>query len=335
MLTIIKKAAAVCDRIDALGTAIHSEPVGLPHLKVTRLLVCDFYLDRYHELCTYTYIKNCPFPLAGSPFPQVADVWAANSKKGGKKKKKPDEASVMDSILTEDAKGNLAKAQEIENNGVFRSSLDGEEMKQLWKHRVLVANSLIVNDPESGPTSESQTLRDQIVKMMDLWDEFSKVVLSLDWDSDRSEECELLFRAWRDHIHNSFGPQVSMPPGEDFMDCMPVHYGSVHLREHAHELWEAYGIPIGCLTDQAGEQYNQLVKADITAGQGSSTNGRMSAATEEWNGKKAYTNNKFWLEMHRLYRIFFNHSSSIFNRKPRAFKTCPVCNNRIAKCVCE
>ena len=264
---------------------------------------------------------------------QVADVWQQPKKKKGQSASQIPTA--MDAILAKDAQDSLNKLQEIENNGVMRSSLDGEEMKQLWTHRTAIADSLLIaNASESGATAESKALRDQIVRMMDLWDAFSEVVLALDWDSDRSEECEVKFRAWRDHIHMSFGPQVSMPRGEEFMDCMPVHYGSVHLRDHAHQLYQEHGVSIGCLTDQAGEQFNQLVKSDITPGQGSGTNGQMSSESEEWNGKDAYTNNKFWLEIHRLFRIFFKHNSTAYNKKARAFKLCSTCNSRISKCTC-
>ena len=76
-------------------------------------------------------------------------------------------------------------------------------------------------------------------------------------------------RAWSDHVHDSFGPELRMPSGAEFLDCIPVHYATEedHLGFHAKSLYIRHNLAIGCLTDQAGEQYNQLVKHDITPGQ--------------------------------------------------------------------
>ena len=111
---------------------------------------------------------------------------------------------------------------------------------------------------------------------------------------------------------------------------MPVHYATEgHLCTHASKLYRVHKIAIGVLTDQASEQYNQLVKHDVACGHGSAANGRMSSKVTylEGNPKPAYSDNKFWIEIHRLHRIFVKHNSKWFNYKPRNFRKCPRCGN--------
>lgn len=240
--------------------------------------------------------------------------------KWGKSKK--GEPSQMDQLLTQEAQANLVSMTKQEETRQMRSSLDGEEMRALWQHRHLIIEVLrAAKDPKAPRLAE------QIEKMMDLWDEASEVLLALEWDRERSAELLQKMQAWRDHIHASFGPQLRMPKGEEFCDCIPVHYATEpgHLCRHAHLLYVKHGIAIGCLTDQAGEHYNQLVKHDVTAGQGSATNGHMSAKISLIDGMPVFKDNKFWLEMHRLHRIFFQHNNRFLAQTPRRYLQCGRC----------
>ena len=140
-------------------------------------------------------------------------------------------------------------------------------MKKLWGHKESVCAALLVKDADGIVSPESQAIHDLCVTMMNLFDDVTEVLLALDWDHDRSEELENKFRKWRDHIQDGFGQHVRMPDGSTFMSCMPVHYTTEgHLRTHASKLYRAHKIAIGVLTDQASEQYNQLVKHDVTCG---------------------------------------------------------------------
>jgi len=228
----------------------------------------------------------------------------------------------LDAAATE-AFVTLAKAEEL---GRFRTSLDGEEMRLLWANRKDIVGSLMFQT-RGEDDGEASALVNQITTMMDLWDKAQEILLALEWDHDRSDELVAAMRAWRDHVHASFGPELRMPSGAEFVDCIPVHYATEegHLGFHAKSLYIRHNLAIGCLTDQAGEQYNQLVKHDITPGQGSSTNGQMSAKVVQVEGKPAYSSNKFWLEVHRLLRVFFVLSSDFFQSQSREFKKCGRC----------
>jgi hypothetical protein len=257
------------------------------------------------------------------------------------KKKKQTEESAMQAELTTAAMEAYNKLSEQEETRAQRSSLDGEEMKVLWKNRAPIVEALLtpVNDadPQKGATGKSEMLVKAINTMMDPFEKVSAPILATTWSEDRSGEIETVVRAWVDHICDSFGPTVGMPDGRDLCDCIPVHYALCHLKDHAADLWDRFGIAIGCLTDQAGEQYNQLVKRDITPGQGSITNGHMSDKTTDVAGVACYKNNKFWLEMHKLIREFLMHRSEDFQKRKRNFKRCdcdPPCGAaRAALCV--
>jgi len=136
------------------------------------------------------------------------------------------DATAMDVILTEAAEESFRNISVEEDHGAFRSSLDGEEMKKLWKHKELVCEAVLVKDKDGLIVPESQALHDLLLKMFELFDDVTAVLLALEWDHDRSEELEQKFRRWRDHIQEGFGQHVRMPIGSTFMSCMPAHYGA-------------------------------------------------------------------------------------------------------------
>ena len=232
----------------------------------------------------------------------------------------------MDGILCQEAEEALVKVSKQESaDGRNKSGLDGEEMRRLLSNISLVCDVLKVQVPgTSRLIPKSESIVTALTKMFALFDKAAEVVLS-QWGYDRSDEAQQYLRDWRDHIHNSFGAHNSMPNGEDFCDCQPVHDMTEHFRDRAHLVYSMYGVPPSELTDQAGEGANQTVKCDISGGQGSVTNRHMSPEITVIEGQNAYTDNKWWLESHRLQRIFLKHNLKNVIYKKRSFKKCGRC----------
>ena len=233
----------------------------------------------------------------------------------------------MDGILSQEAEEALVKvSRQGAADGRNKSGLDGEEMRRLLSNINLVCDVLKIYIPNSTLLDpKSASLVAALTKMFLLFEKASEVVLSFDWKQDRSREAEQYLREWRDHIHAGFGAHNGMPNGEDFCDCQPVHDMTEHFGDRASLLYTIYGIPPSKLTDQAGEGANQTVKCDISGGQGSVTNRQMSTETTVVEGKEAYSNNKWWLESHRLQRIFLKHNLKNMIYKKRQFKKCSRC----------
>ena len=289
MCAMIKKSAAVLDRVDEFREAVSQKPIDLPHWS-------------------------------------VGDV-QLTKKKGANK----EGTSAMEDLLAQHTIDQLNVLVKDENTRATRASLDGEEMRRLMAHSDVALDALRVYhegpDGQKTETAKSKALVDALDRMLQLWDVATEPLLALTWKEDRSEEIKVGMRAWRDHIHESFGSAVGMPNGEDLLDCMPVHYVTEHVHDHAGDLFRRHGIAIGCLTDQAGEQYNQLVKRHITPGQGSRTNGAMctESRTSSKTGRLLFSNNKFWLEMQKLYRVFFKHNLRHIEYTPRVYRNCGAC----------
>lgn len=290
MTKILKKAAQLIDSLPALKSRVSEKDIDLPHWKVADV------------------------PLE-----------APKKKKGGLS----GGLSAMGIELSSDAKEFFDAQKSVEARSASRSSLDGEEMKRLMAHIRSVCDACRVHDDIHGVLVErpkSKALMGALVRMFDLWDIAMVPVLATSWPRDLSGDCERKLRAWADHIHASFNHQVGFPcDGADLLDVAPAHYLLEHFAEHAHLLYVTHGIAIGSLTDQAGEQYNQLVKRHLTAGQGSWTNGHMSRKTRDVHGRVAYPDNKFWVEMHRLHRLLFKHSLKHLTHAPRKFVNCGAC----------
>ena len=289
MCAMIKKSAAVLDRVDEFREAVSQKPIDLPHWS-------------------------------------VGDV-QLTKKKGANK----EGTSAMEDLLAQHTIDQLNVLVKDENTRATRASLDGEEMRRLMAHSDVALDALRLYhegpDGQKTETAKSKALVDALDRMLQLWDVATEPLLALTWKEDRSEEIKVGMRAWRDHIHESFGSAVGIPNGEDLLDCMPVHYVTEHVHDHAGDLFRRHGIAIGCLTDQAGEQYNQLVKRHITPGQGSRTNGAMctESRTSSKTGRLLFSNNKFWLEVQKLCTVFFKHNLRHIEYTPRVYRNCGAC----------
>ena len=91
-------------------------------------------------------------------------------------------------------------------------------------------------------------------------------------------------------------------------------------------LRQDYGAAPASGTGQAMEQMNQVIIGDLQTGRGSASNGHCGVDNFTLvDGEKAYTDDAFWLETHRLNRLFLRHNADQLLQGPRQFKNCSAC----------